>query len=82
MCFKFGVRSSPLCSAVSPLQRSTLGERRGRRPEEHPPSAEVKRRNEEAKLPHQGSGILTVIAAAGEVGSGTVLAFHNKIQSY
>ena len=70
---------------MSPLQRSTLGERRGvkkRRPEENPPSAEVKRRNEEAKLPHQGSGILTVIAAAGEVGSGTVLAFHNQIQSY
>jgi len=32
----------------------------------------------QAKLPHQGSGILTVIAAAGEVGSGTVNAASGK----
>jgi hypothetical protein len=41
-------------------------------------SLEVKRRNEEAQQPRQGSGILTVIAAAGEVGSGTVNAASGK----
>jgi hypothetical protein len=44
---------------------------------------EVKRRNEAPKgkgkgAPRQGSGILTVIAAAGEVGSGTVNAASGK----
>jgi hypothetical protein len=39
---------------------------------------EVKRKNQEGKHAHQGSGILTIIAAAGEVGSGTVNAASGK----